>query len=91
MSEKTKTSGVINSNFELKFQKQNLYFAFFKTILIHIDSTSKYTHSNDKCKSPYTIKFFFQKDVERTHILKVLRLANFCERQIALSLEVIIN
>ena len=36
-------------------------------------------------------KIFLSKDIERTHILKVLRLANFCERQIALSLEVIIN
>ena len=34
----------------------------------------------------YKIKFFFQKDVERTHTLK-----NFRERLIALSLEIFFN
>ena len=40
---KTKTSGVFNSNFELKVQKHDSQFAFSRTILIHIDSALKYT------------------------------------------------
>ena len=43
MSEKRKTGGVFNSDFELKIQKQNFDFIFFWTILIHIDSGFKYT------------------------------------------------
>ena len=45
MSEKkTKIRGALNPNFESKFPKQDLYFAFFQILLIHINSTSKYTH-----------------------------------------------
>ena len=37
------TSGMFNSNFELKIQKRNSHFAFLETILIHMDSALKYT------------------------------------------------
>ena len=43
MYEKLKISGVFNSNFKLKIHKHDLHLAFFYTILVHIDSTLKYT------------------------------------------------
>ena len=48
MSEKLKASGVANLNVKLKIQKHDLQFAFSQTILIHIDSTLKYTQKNKK-------------------------------------------
>ena len=48
VSEKLKTSGMFNSDFKLKIQKQNLYFAFFLTVFIHIDSAFKYTPQSQK-------------------------------------------
>ena len=39
---KVKTSGVFNSDFELKAQKHDSHFVFSQTILIHIDSALKY-------------------------------------------------
>ena len=40
--QKTKRDGVYNSDFEFKFQKQELHLAFFKTILIHIKYACKF-------------------------------------------------
>ena len=43
VSNKLKTSGMLNSNFELKSLQHDSDFAFTETILIHIDSAFKYT------------------------------------------------
>ena len=46
--EKLKTSGVFNSNFELKVQKHDSHFTFSQTISIHVDNVPKYTQQSQK-------------------------------------------
>ena len=43
MSEKLKPNSVLRLDFDLKIQKEDSNFTFFKVILINIDSSFKYT------------------------------------------------
>ena len=43
VSEKLKTSSLLELAFELKIQKQHSHLKFMSAILIHIDSAFKYT------------------------------------------------
>ena len=48
VSQKLKTSGMFNLNFELEIQKKDPNFIFFWVILISIDSSFKYTQWSHK-------------------------------------------
>ena len=43
ISENLKFRNTLNSNFQLKFQMENVQFPFFKAMLIHIDTTFRNT------------------------------------------------
>ena len=75
MSDKLKTSGMLNLNFELRSQNHDSHFAFSQTILIRrIDSAFKYTqqrHIQD-----ITLIFLRYSSLQESEKLNTINLLN---------------